>query len=104
MEYSLKLTNEFMEEFDEICKYISEVLKAPDASKRLRERVMYNVLLLKKTPNMYEAIEKLDRVKKKYRRFAVNNYVVLYTVDEEMKIIYIAHIYYGGRNYIDDLL
>ena len=34
----------------------------------------------------------------------INNYVILYTIDKQEKNIYIAHIYYGGRNYIDDLL
>lgn len=31
----------------------------------------------------------------------VNNYVILYTINELEKIVYIAHIYYGGRNYLD---
>ena len=30
----------------------------------------------------------------------VNNYVILYTIDEIEKIVYVAHIYYGGRNYL----
>ena len=31
----------------------------------------------------------------------INNYVILYSIDEPEKIVFIAHIYYSGRNYID---
>ena len=53
---------------------------------------------------MCAKIEKVDRVKRQYRRLVVNNYIILYTVDEKEKIVYIAHIYYGGRNYLDENL
>ena len=39
MEYSVKLTDEFLEEFEEICDYISDKLKNISASNRLREKV-----------------------------------------------------------------
>ena len=104
MEYRVKLTNEFLEEIEEICEYISNKLKNVDASNRLREKVIYNVLLLENTPRMFAKIEKMDKIERQYRRIVVDNYVVLYTIDEYEKIVYIAHIYYGGRNYIDDLM
>lgn len=104
MEYNIQLAEEFLKEFDEVCNYISLKLKAPDASNRLREKVMYNVLLLEESPKMHPAIEKINKTERQYRRIVVNNYVILYTIDEKEKTIYIAHIYYGGRNYIDDLL
>lgn len=104
MEYNIELTEEFLTEIDEIYDYISNNLKAPNAAKRLREKVMYNVLLLEKSPMMFEKIEKMSKTKRQYRRIVINNYVILYTVDEKEKNIYISHIYYGGRNYIDGLL
>ena len=36
----------------------------------------------------------------KYRRIVIKNYVVLYTIDEENKIVYISHMYYKKRNYL----
>jgi len=104
MEYKIKLTDEFLEEIDEICNYISTSLKAPDAANRLREKVIYNVLLLEKSPRMFVKIEKMSKTERQYRKIVVNNYIILYTIDEKDKKIYVAHIYYGGRNYIDDLL
>ena len=69
--------------------------------KLLREKVIYNILLLENSPRMCTEIEKTNRTEKQYRRMIVNNYVILYTINELEKIVYIAHIYYGGRNYLD---
>ena len=104
MEYEIVISETCLEEIEESCDYIEKVLKAEQASNRLREKVMYNVLLLEESPKMHPAIEKINKTERQYRRIVVNNYVILYTIDEKEKTIYIAHIYYGGRNYIDDLL
>ena len=101
MEYRIKLADQFLEEFEEICDYISNKLKNTNASNRLREKVIYNVLLLENSPKMCTEIEKTDKTERQYRRMVVNNYVILYTIDEQEKIVYVAHIYYGGRNYLD---
>lgn len=104
MEYRLKLTEQFLDEIEEICDYISNKLKNVDASNRLREKVIYNILLLENSPKMCTEIEKIDRTERQYRRMVINNYVILYTIDESEKIVYISHIYYGGRNYLDSNL
>ena len=104
MGYRIKLVDQFLDEFEEICDYISNKLKNIDASNRLREKVIYNVLLLENSPKMCTKIEKTDKAKRKYRRMVVNNYIILYTIDEMKKIIYVAHIYYDGRNYLDGKL
>ena len=101
MEYRVKLTAQFLEEFDEIIDYISSQLKNIDVSNRLREKVTNNILLLENSPRMCTGIEKTDRTERQYRRMIVNNYVILYTIDELKKMVYIAHAYYGGRNYLD---
>ncbi len=101
MEYSIKLADQFLEEFEEICDYISNKLKNIDASNRLRKKVIDNVLLLENSPKMYTKIEKTDRTERQYRRMVVNNYVILYTIDDLEKIVYVVHIYYSKRNYLD---
>ena len=59
-----------------------------------------NILILEKTPKMFTQIEKFDKTKRQYGRIVIDNYVILYTIDDEKKIIYIAHIYYQRRDYI----
>lgn len=101
MEYKTKLTDKFLNEFEEICDYISDNLKNIDASNRLRKKVIYNVSLLENSPKMCNKIEKTDKTERQYRRMVINNYIILYTIDEPEKVVYVAHIYYGGRNYLE---
>ena len=104
MDYTIQIAEEFTEEFEEICNYILNELNALDAAYRLKEKVKYKISLLKIEPRMYTQINKLSKIKNTYRRIIVNNYSILYTIEETKKVVYVAHIYYGGRNYIDDLL
>lgn len=101
MAYSIKLAEEFIEEMDGICNYISINLKAIDAANRLRKKVIDNILLLEKNPRMFAKIDKIDKTERQYRKIVIDNYVILYTIDDNNKMIYIAHIYYCGRNYIE---
>lgn len=65
---------------------------------------MYNVLFLENSPKIFVEKEKTDRAEIQYRRKVVNNYVILYTIDESEQIVYVAHIYYDGRNYANNLM
>ena len=104
MDYQINLTDDFLEEFEETCNYILYNLKALNASDKLRESVIDKIYSLRKEPRMYAQINKLSKAKSTYRKIVINNYIILYTVDDNKRIVYIAHIYYGGRNYIDGLL
>ena len=46
-------------------------------------------------------MEKLDELKRKYRRIAIKNFDILYTIDENNSVVYISHMYYAGRNYLE---
>lgn len=99
IEYNIIITDQFVDEFEEICNYISYTLKNIDASNRLIDKVIYKVLLLENSPKMFTKIEN-KKLKRQYRRMVVDNYVVLYTVDEKKRNVYIVHIYYSGRDYL----
>lgn len=104
MAYKTELTDEFIEEIRDIFAYISNTLKDPNAARRLRKKVIHNILLLEDSPRICKKTEKLSKAKRPYRRMVINNYIILYTIDETNKVVYISHIYYNKRNYIDYLL
>ena len=56
---------------------------------------------MKHSPKIYAEIEKLDELKRNYRRIVTKNFVILYTIDEDNSVVYISHMYYGGRNYLE---
>ena len=104
MVYQINLTDDFLEEFEEICEYISYNLNALNASEKLREKVIDKIYSLRREPRMYTQINKLSKTQSNYRRIIINKYIVLYTIDDIKNIVYVTHIYYGGRTYIDVLL
>lgn len=98
--YEIEFTEDCREEINEIYEYISEKLVAENSAKKLMRKMRDAVMDLSESPNLYMKIEKKDKLKREYRRIVIDNFVVLYTVDESSKKVYIAHMYYGRRDYL----
>ena len=103
MEYKIKFTKKCLIDIDNACFYISNTLKSQQASIKLREKIKKSVINLPNNPKMYSQIDKFDKLNRIYRKIVINNYVLLYTIDEENELIYFSHMYYGGRNYLEIL-
>ena len=89
MEYEIIISETCIEEIEEICDYIKKELKAEQASKRLRERVIEKISDLKKSPEIYARIEKTDREGRVYRRIVLNKYVnenLIWQIKIDLKI------------------
>lgn len=99
--FKVKFTEEFIEEMSEIYDYISNTLKNKTAANRLFSNMQQKILNLARAPNLYMKINKADKLKNTYRRLVIKNYVVLYTVDYTNKLVFVSHIIYGKRNYLN---
>ena len=84
----------------EIYDYISIRLKESVVAKRLFLKINNKISHLRKNPYIYSKAGKTDKLKRKYRKIVIGNYIVLYTTDSENKKVYISHIIYGRRNYL----
>ena len=98
--YKIIFTDEFDEEIQQIYDYISKNLKEKEIADRFISKVYGRIEDLKIFPKMYMKIEKMDRLHNEYHRIVVNNYIVLYTVDELNQKVIISHIYYKRKNYL----
>lgn len=98
--YEIEFTEDARDEIREIFEYISKNLVNENAAKRLMKKMRKKVMDLAESPEIYVKIEKKDKLKREFRRMVVDNFVVLYTIDESKKTIYIAHMYYGRRDYL----
>lgn len=99
--YEIEFTEDSKNEIREIYKYISDKLIAKEAAKRLMQKMRKIVMSLAETPRLYAKIEKSDKRKRDFRKIVIDNYVILYTIDEKNKIVYISHMYYSGMDYLD---
>ena len=52
---------------------------------------------------MYELSRDRMLCQKGYRKIVINNYIALYTVDENKKEVVITRIFYGSMNYSNHL-
>ena len=98
--YEIEFTDECLEEIKEIYEYISKKLIAKEAAKRLMKIVKSRILNLSKSLYLYMKIGKTDKLKREYHRIIIKNYVILYTIDENNKKVFISHMIYGKRNYL----
>ena len=71
-----------------------------EAANRLLSKVRKMTYNLKIFPRLYMKIGKLDRLNNEYHRMVVNNYIILYTIDDINQKVFISHIYYKRRNYL----
>ncbi len=84
----------------EIYNYISIKLMAKIQSDKLFTEVRQRIKELSIFPRMYAKIEKYDETDKVYHKMVVKNYIILYTIDEENKKVFISHMFYSKRNYL----
>lgn len=83
----------------EIVRYISGELQNPDAADRLAVELVdaaENVLTFPYANPAYRPIRPL---KHEYRKILVQNYLILYWVDEEKKLVTVARVVYAKRDY-----
>ena len=99
--FEIEFTEQYIEELNEIYNYISIHLKENIIAKKLIKEVNNKVLNLVATPELYMKIGKADKLQRTYHKIIIKNYIVLYTIDFYKKKVYISHIIYGKRDYLN---
>lgn len=83
----------------EIVQYISLELHKPDAAKRLAVELINAAEGVLKFPYSPPAYQPIRPLKHEYRKILVQNYLILYWVDEEKKLVTVARVVYTKRDY-----
>ena len=103
IKYKVILTNRAEIELNEIFEYISKTLMAEKAAYDLMNKIEKQILILENVPEAFSVIEHYSDSQNIYRKLVINNYVAIYRVDKENKIVHVVRIVYGGRNYLNEL-
>lgn len=100
MAYKVQITDFAKAELSEIVGYISESLCNKTAATSLLNEFSEQKSLLYDNPYTFSECPLEGLRRKGYRRFIFKkNYVALYLVDEDKKIVTIMHIFYAKRDY-----
>ena len=96
--YSVKILPKAATELDEIYAYICYSKLAPEVAKKQINRIKESIIDLGLFPKSLQ--ERLEGcfAGKGYRQLLVDNYVVIFRIDENQKIVYVVTIQYYGRN------
>lgn len=92
-----------MQDMSEIVQYIAETLYSPDAANRLRSKFKEAAQSLKELPHRCPAAQLSKAFKQKsngeYRKMKIDNYLMLYQINETEKIVTITRVIYARMNY-----
>ena len=97
--YKLIFAPEFSKDLDNTFEYISNILKANNASKDLMKEIDDSIMNLKNMPYMYpECNEPLKSLG--YRIIIVKNYIMIYEVNEKKNNVNLLRLFYAKSDYV----
>ncbi|WP_101698686.1 type II toxin-antitoxin system RelE/ParE family toxin [Clostridium minihomine] len=97
--YKLEYLPIAKQDMTDIARYISQTLINPAAAERLASEMIEAADRLIDFPYANPAYYPIRSLKHEYRRLLVQNYIMLYYVDEAQKLITIARVIYARRDY-----
>ena len=98
MKYKVTYTEGAKKDLKSIFGYISKKLLAPENAAGQTQRIMTAVRKLDTMPYRYKLYEEEPWYRQELRYFSVDNYLVFYKVDDEIRKVYVVRIMYGGRD------
>ena len=97
--YKLIFAPEFSKDLDNTFEYISNILKANNASKDLMKEIDDSIMNLKNMPYVYpECNEPLKSLG--YRKIIVKNYIMIYEVNEKKNNVNLLRLFYAKGDYV----
>lgn len=96
--YKVKINPKAIRELDSIYDYIANEKLAPENAGGQIDRIKRAVLSLDTFPQSHQKRNVGRYAGKGYRQLLINNYVVIFRIDETDKTVYVVTIQYQGRN------
>lgn len=85
---------------DYIMHYISVELSNPEAAMSVLEKIENRIKDIMEFPFVYPLIESKKLIEKRVRKSIVDNYVIIYIVNEVMDQIEIVNVMYYREDYL----
>jgi len=99
--YNIEITEPAENDLTEIGYYIKHDLLEPEIALKTIEKISNKILELEYMPFRNEIVKDERLSIQGIRKFIIDNYIVFYSVSENMKMVTIIRVLYGKRNWID---
>ena len=96
--YSIRYLELFNKDLELTLDYISNILCNEMSSKKLKEEVDKKIIEIRKNPYIFSNHVGMQLLKNSYKKAKVNNYYILYSVDEEKKLVKIYRFVYAASD------
>lgn len=98
MTYNIVYSAQAKRDLRSIYEYIAFKLLAPETAGKQAQRIMNEVLNLNEMPMRYKLYDDEPWYSYGLRVFPIGNYLVFYLVIEQLNVVNIVRIMYGGRD------
>lgn len=102
-QYSIKFTSKGISDMTRIYNYIKKKLQNEIAAENLIRKTEKYIAELKYSPHAYRELRRGNLKRKAFRKIKINNYILMYTVDEDKKQVTVSHMFYARSNYINKI-
>ena len=96
--YNVDYSVDALGDLREIYSYIANELLVPEIAKAQLRRIRKEVRSLDFMPARYTLVEWEPWHSMKMQQFPVDNFIVYYLVDDKVRTVTVARIFYGGRD------
>lgn len=96
--YKVKLAPKAVQDLERIYQYIASEKQTPVIAKGQIDRIKEAILNLSIFPYAHQVRKEGKYAKRGYRQLLVDNYIVVYRIDEVPKIVYVVTAQYQRRN------
>ena len=97
LNFSLEITEAAREDIRKIHLYVAGKLRNPKAASRLADKLVNSAESLTVSPKRYRVRRKNSRGLE-IRYMPVDNFMIIYTIDDRSKIVNVLNVIYGKRN------
>ena len=96
--YKVKISPRAIGELDSIYKYIANEKLAPENAKGQVDRIKTAVLNPDTFPQPHQQRNEGRYGERGYRQLLLDNYIVIFRIDEADETVYVVTVQYQGRN------
>ena len=97
--YNVSLTSRALRDLDDIYVYIAQTLLVPETALSLVDKIEKEIISLEEMPYRFPERKTGAYANKGYRQLFVENYTVIYRVDEKRRQVIIVTIRYSPSQF-----
>ena len=96
-------THTYKKELSNIIHYLKHELKELLIAKEFYDLVIKRTLTLSFMPERHSRIYSFNNISRNLRKIYIGNYIVIYEVNNDLKKVFLLHIFHNSQNYFNKL-